>query len=543
MTQAIAAIGPSLRQTTTEATTPLVLVDGSPDPDLSVLSIMLKAPLDHREARLQIADRLAQGQVRLESSEITIAVPHRLSDGETRWQVLLSGPLIEDGLAQAAGTDKTARVMRDRLAGLMSEPIALLGPWLRDELPLKEALSRLSAHLDAELIFACDTDQLATPVTSPSPQSDTIERRLQPVLSSLGLTLKQTLQMEDQRVRRSLTVVPERAGRRVSLPWPDAQGRGGSVASVVVDRESKPPRVWVTQGDRPMVEDTFVLQPGWDPGLQGQPDSDYGRLTSSDFSRYGSVYRAWILNEDGAYNAAPFNLGSAFDAGELFDQPGMFFTPLRFRSCLAQRDAGRRLAPVVESSTDSGSNWSVYPGQATVMTDRAGVLLNDDVLPSEILSAAKAGTLRLRVTATLVSPHAMQTQCWDGNPFAGAAPTRVIDFGDRFAWRKVASTSIHRQAIDDGLLQADTVDDRRLMRMQLQTHLAEQPGAVVMARLELVGAWTGLCAGDRVREALGRGVAIDGNPANFATRDARIQRLDFIFGVSNTSPRTRLRLD
>eukprot|EP00752_Nemacystus_decipiens_P014095 g12531.t1 len=486
--------------------------------------------LDRREAALRFSEGLAIPGGIAEDAEVTVAVPHGLSDGEVRWQVLLSGQLVQEDRTSRVGTDTRDRLVRDRLAGLMLEPIATLGPWQSDGLALEDVIQRLSAVLDAELVLACDTGLLVTPLTSSSPQQDTIAARLQPVLSSLGLSLKQALELDEERVRRTLTLFPERSGRRVSLPWPDEQGRGGSVVSVVVNRESKPPRAWVARGDRPVVEDTFTLQQGWEPGLEGQPDSDYGRLTSSDFSRYGSVYRDWVLNEDGAYNDSPFNLGQTFDAGALFDQPSTIEEPLRLGSCLTRSAAGRRLAPVIESSTDSGSTWSAYPGQAEVMNDRAGVVLTDDDLPVAILSAAKAGTLQLRVTATLTSPDAIEVKRWDGNPFAGPAPTRVIEFSDPFAWRHVATTSIHHPSIDSGLLQADTADDRAALRAQLQAHIAAQPGPDAAARLDLVGAWTALRAGDRVREALGRGLAIDGHPAHFGTRDARIQRIDFTFG-------------
>lgn len=543
MTQAIAAISPSPSQCSAEANTPLVLVDGSPDPDLSVVSVSLEAPLDHREATLQIGERLARGLVLHEQSDITLVVPHRLSDGEVRWQALLSGGLVEHERRQSAGSDDKQRIVRDRLASMLSEPIALLGPWHGDEIPLSDLLRRLSARLGADLVLACQADLTETVIVSSSPQRDTIAGRIEPALSSLGLTLLQELRIEGQRLHRSLVLVADHLGRLVSLPWPDEYGQGGSVASFVVDRETVPPRAWVAQGDQPVVEDTFLLQAGWDPGLQGQPDSDYGRLTSSDFSRYGSVYRAWVLNEDGAYSDSPFNLGSAFDVGALFDQPGTLVDPIRFRSCLARSAAGRRLSPVIESSTDSGLNWSVYPGQSEVMTDRAGVLLTDDVLPGTILSAAKAGTLRLRVTASLTSPNPIEEKRWDGNPFVGPAPTRVVDFGDPFAWRYVAPTSIHHDSIGAGLLQADTVDGRALMRAQLQAHVADQPGAQATARLDLIGAWTALRVRDRVRDVQGRGIAIDGFPSSFAKRDTHIQRIEFTFGVSNVSPRTRIQLE
>lgn len=543
MTQAIAAVGPSIRTQSVEATTPLVLVDGIPDSDLAVVSASLTTPLDRREATLHLAKRLLANDASLQQAEIAIAVPHALTDGEVRWQVLLSGRLIEDDRNQSAGIDKDERILRDRLAVLLAEPIELLGPWLADGLTLEVVLTRLAALMDAELVCACDAELLATIVSSSSPQADTIESRLRPVLSGLGLAIEQTLALEQQQVRRTLTMVPKRKGRRVSLPWPDDQGRGGSVVSVVVDREARPPRAWVAQGDRPVVEDTFILQPGWDPTLQGQPDSDYGRVTSSDFSLYGSVYRDWVLNEDGAYNEVPFDLGSSFDVGALFDRPGTIDEPLRFGLCLARSAAGRRLSPIVESSTDSGASWSAYPGQAEVMSDRAGVQLVDDELPGAILSAAKAGTLSFRITASLTSPDPLEEKRWDGNPFAGPAPTRVVEFSNEFAWRWVAPTSIHHDAINNGTLEADTADDRLALRAKLQAHIAQQPGPEASARLDLVGAWTALRTGDRVRDALGRGIAIDGTPSSFATRDARINRIDFTFGVFNASPRTRLRLD
>ena len=543
MTQAIAAVGPSVRSQSVESTIPLVFVSGEPDPDLAVVSATFSMPLDNREATVHLANRWLASDAPRHPAEVTIAVPHALSDGEVRWQVFLSGQLIEDDRDQSAGTDKHERIVRDRLSVLLGEPIDLLGPWLTDELTLEVVLTRLGARLDAELVFACEAELLEKIVSSSSPQTDTIEEWLRVVLSDLGLSLEQTLFFDQQSVRRTLTIVPERQGRRVMLPWPDSQGRGGAVVSVVVDRGSRPPRLWIAHGDRPVVEDTLTLLRGWDPSLEGQPDSDYGRLTSSDFSRFGSVYRDWVLNEDGAYRNEPFNLGPRFDVGALFDQPGTIDRPLRFRACLTRSAAGRSLSPIVESSIDSGVSWSAYPGQAEVMNDRAGVQLVDHELPVPILSAAKAGTLHIRVTASLTSPLPIEEKRWDGNPFAGPAPTRVADFGDQFRWQVVLPNSIHRDAINNGTLQADTADDRLALRAKLQSHITQQLGPAISARIDLHGAWTALRTGDRVRDALGRGIAIDGTPSGFATRDARINRIDFKFGVFNASPRTRIRLD
>lgn len=543
MTNALAAVGPSQRSQAVEASIPIVFCDGAPDPGIAVISAMFASPLDRREAVLHVnGDRSFACDQRI-GKVITVATPHALSDGEVCWQILLSGNIVKVDCEASAGLDQDVVTVQDHLAAALNEPAALIGPWPVEGMTMSEVLSRLSSRIAAEFVIACDESLLATQVLSSTPQTDSIDSLIRTTLSSLGLVIEQALELRQRQVHRTLTVLPQRQGRRVSLPWPDREGRGGSVVSVVVDREPRHPRVWIAQGGQPTVEDTFMLQPGWDAGLEGQPDSDYGRLTSSGFSRFGSVYRNWVLNEDGAYNDAPFDLGTAFDAGALFNLPGSIQSPLLLRACLTVDAAGRQLDPVVESSTDSGASWSAYPGQAVVMDDRAGVELIDDVLPSAILTAAKAGTLRIRVTASLTSPNRIEERQWDGNPFVGIAPTRVLNLSDQFAWAYVAPTSIHRDAIDVGTLQADTIDERAELRQALQAHVAQQPGSEAAVKLELVGAWTALRTGDRVAEVLGRGVAIDGQPASFATRDAHIHQIDLSFGVYNDSPRTRLRLD
>ena len=534
MSDAIATVGPCSVRATTEPAVPVVFVDGVPDPGLHTVSATLRAPLDDRRAILvHPADHATAAAY----AELTIATPHTLSDGEVRWQVLLSGRASQVQRDLSAGHDTHRRVVRDRLSAVLDEPVATLRPIEGDGLALEDALLRLAALIDAEPVIACEAGLLHDVLPVSNAATQTIGGWLERVLNEHGLIIEQTLELRTRLVRRTLTVLPARAGRRVALPWHDGQGQGGSVQSVSVDRQSRPPRRWIARGQRPIVEDTFVLQPGWDPALQGQPDADYGRLTSSSFSLYGPVYRAWVLNEDGAYDAP------RFDAGALFDRPALIDEPLRFGSCLTQDTAGRRLAPIIESSTDSGASWSAYPGQADVMNDRAGVVLTDDDLPAAILSAAKTGALRLRITASLTGPDTIEATRWDGNPFAGPGATRVIDFADTFAWRTVAPTSIHRFALESGTLSADTADDRRVLRQRLLDHIAQQPGPDLSATIELHGAWTALRPGDRVGDALGRGLAIDGNPTSFGTRDACIQRIDLAFGVSDNTPRTRLRLD
>lgn len=543
MSTAIAAVNPMPPSAFVEATVPMVLIDGAVEPALQVQHWSASLENDRRSATLLWTDADTRAIDRLRGRTVTLAVPHALTDGEMRWQVFASGVLSRHEDDESVGTDRSILIMTDRLAAMLDEPADMLGNWPTDGLTLEAMLNRLAMLLSAEFVALCDPALLEAEIAADADRRVTMGQLLSSVLTSAGLRLSQSLNLERDQVRRTLHVLPDRAGRVIALPWPDGEGRSGAVIKIDASADQQPPRAWIAQGDRPIVEDTFALVQGWDPALTGQPDSDYDRLTSSDFSRFGSVYRAWVLNEDGAFTDTPFNQGDAFDVGALFDAPATITTALRLGNCLARDASGRAIPPVIESSLDSGASWSAYPGLAEVMTDRAGVLLVDDALPVAILSAAKAGTLRMRVTATLTSPAPIQAMRWDGNPFVGPGPTRVVRFGDRFGWRRVAPGSIHAGAIAAGDLTADTTDDRVDLRTALQDEIARSPGPAVDARVVLAGAWTAIRVGDRVRAVLGPDTAIDGTPAAFAKRLARVREMRVDFGVSNNTPRTRLYFD
>lgn len=543
MSQAIAGLSAYELSGAAQSATPMVLIDGAPEPDLHVTRFVSDREGDTRSACVEGLSSGIEPEFSLTGRTLTLALPHRLADNSVRWRVLLSGTQVSPEAERSAGVESPGIVVRDQLAVMLEEPAEALGDWPETGLSLATLIDRLAGLLQAGVVHACRGRLLETVIQPPALLSQTIGDVLLDGLAQAGLAICQSLRLEHDQVRRTLTVMPEHSGRTIDLPWPDALGRGGAVQRVNTGADQRAPRSWIALGDRPVVEDTFELQQGWDPALEGQADAQYGRLTSTDFSRFGAVYRAWVLNEDGAYSASPFDLGPAFDVAGLFDRPGKAHQAIAFGDCLARDASGRRIGPVIESSTDSGSSWNAYPGQARVMTDRGGVLLLDDTLPASILSAAKAGTLRIRVTASLTATEPISAQRWDGNPFAGAGPTRRVRFGDRYAWRRVAPTSIHATSIDAGHLSADTVDDRLALAAALRDQIARQPKGQVRATIDLAGAWTALCAGDRVWSVIEPGVGIDRVPCVFAGRRARIRRLHIDFGVGRRPPQTRLYLD
>ncbi len=543
MSQATAAAAPAKLCPAVEATTPVALIDGVLVPELQVVQFTATLAHDSRAARLVWAGPDTSGPLIPRGQQATVLVPHMLHDGEVRWQVLLSGALNAAETERTAGRDRRQYAVVDQLVSILDAPTDSLGEWPDHPPTARDLLERVALRIGGQVVCACDAAPLDKPFSTASLRGATTREALDRVLFPVGLRLQQSIDLERDQARRTLTVLPERSGRRIALPWPDDDGIGGAVVSIDADAEQQPPRRWIARGDRPVVEDTFELVQGWDPSLAGEADSTYGRLISPDFSRYGSVYRAWMLNEDGAFTGPPFSQGSAFDVGALFGSTLDAAVALRFGDCLTRDTAGRPIPPMIESSTDSGATWSAYPGQAEVMTDRAGVLLTDDTLPVSVLAAAQAGTLRVRVTAALTGPDPIEAQRWDGNPFAGPGPSRVLRWGDRFAWRRVAPGSLHADAIDAQQLTADTADDRVALRVALQEHIDRSPGPTIRATIELAGAWTALRVGDRAAGVLGQRIAVDGTPTVFDPRPARVRDLNIDFGMSGNTPKTRLGFD
>lgn len=577
---ALSAVGVGAMAGATTAARPVVLIDGVPELGLSVVEYRADAPLDARRAVVAVSDASlwARRRTLLHRSAV-VALPHALSDGSPRWEVLAQGALRLSRRDRWAGVDTrtleledgwSARLDRPMGAawavwaqGLRAEPAARLGvggganrSHERYEINGRSvyviepggAAWTVGEALDSLSAFAAI--DLATDLLPQTLRADRLPIKMD-LSGSLGEVLRRLLGAAGCRVRAdrwwvggethgALAVVPGDAGRRFALPW----GGGGGVSRVGrvdVEKEHAPPRRWVLRGDRPIVEATLALVPGWDAALGGLADSEYGRATSSDFSRLGAVYRHWVLNEDGAYTGPPFGQGPVFDLAGLFDDPRVVPAPTPVGECLVHDDSGRRLGPVVEVSTDSGASWSRYAGEAAVMRDRAGVVLDDAVLPAGVLSAAKSGQLRVRVTGTLRSPRALERARWRGNPFAGAGPDRVIETGGAYRWARVDASSIHADALDLGELEADEVDDRRALEEALLDQLSrDHGGGTAAGRVELIGAWPTLGAGDRLVDVGGPGLDAEGVATAVSDAAVRVASVRVRFGVGGDAPVTRL---
>jgi hypothetical protein len=180
-----------------------------------------------------------------------------------------------------------------------------------------------------------------------------------------------------------------------------------------------------------------------------------------------------------------------------------------------------------------------------MLSNRAGVYLEDATLPSAFLTAAQNGEARVRVTASLQSPTPVRLRRWQGNPFAGRRPAKVFDLTQGYRFQRVADSSIHRTSIEAGTLLADEVDDREALHRWLVERLqqaSDGPGDGE-AKLTLSGAWPMLRPGDHLRHAGGAETTLHHTAQAVAQYGAVIQALTVSFAVDRgNGPSTRVQL-
>lgn len=559
---------------TTRAVRPWVFHAGHPVPELRLLRMDAEGPLDRRVFTLavQASSRDTPG----EGAQVEVLLPRRLGGGEVRWQVLGVGRLERHDLARGPGeADRRYRVI-DTWAQRLDRSAAEVWAWLDDALVLLPAGGSLLAgdranrstqthrvageqvHVlqpggepwrlgDAVRTFSvfhglglrlpaglAVWDQPLREDASLSQPAGSVLRRW---CETYGLSVSQTLRRAGGRVVTWRSLRPTSMGRRIGLPR--AATRDGDeavrrVASAVTDRR---PRRWVARGDRPTIESTFTLSPGWDPSLEGQPDAAYDRGVSSDFSRYANVYRRWVLNEDGRDRGPTFDLAALF-AGVLDVPP----TAVPFGTCLTRDDAGRRLTPVVEWSLDGGATWSTVDEAWQRLRDRAGAYLDASSLNPAYLAAAKAGAARLRVTATLTATRPIEAARWQGNLFDEPGPQHTLDASALFVVRRVDQLSIHHAGLAAGLRTADERDDRDALARWLLARVDESGpglGGGVSAELELAGARPELRVGDRLTSVVGAELDAAGTPSSLTRLEASVAAVRCEFEPAST---TRLML-
>lgn len=524
-----AAVPASPAPAATRQLRPLVFIEGRCAPELTVAQYDAAGALDTRRASIH-------GPRPTGDPRITIALPATLHDGAVQWRVLADGHSSAIQRTVQAQTDSGGFEVLDDWASVLERTLS--ADEQRDLMALTTCGQILDWLTDAAvprgenpvIARVSDAERFKTLMLS-STEAVSIGTVWLAVTEQLNRYLQTSLSRIAGEVRRVTRLLPAEHGRPIALPW--ARAGVGRVTAMRSQSGTKRARKWTALGARPRLEDTFTLAPAWDPSLQAQPDDDYDAALSSDFSRFGRVFRAWVLNEDAAYDGPVYDTAAAFD----LNQPDR--EPLVLTDCLASDATGRALLPVVEFSTDGGASWARYTGALTVMSDRAGLVLEAPTLPTGLVDSGQAGLLQLRVTATLIGPAPITAERWAGNPFLGTTKPIILDRSTEFGWQRVGPDSLHAAAIDNGTLTAEVRDDRPALLQTLLQHMGSADEAGGMT-IELIGAWPDLRAGDRVIDPMGEGVGQDGVPTVLGGEPGVIEKVRVRFGTQDQEPGTRV---
>ncbi len=475
----------------------MAIVNGEVRPDVRVSSVQSTGRTGERLAELSIsrtASGWAAGQRQridaLAWQQVVVLQPVALGVGENRVCVLFSGRFEHatyrvEGRSDRVGLSAVCDWSRQLDTPL--EPVSAILT-LGDAL---KALARAVGGFDAALL---ELDAMSHPVRFGRGEAPTAGDLLRMLVDRFGLIVRTHHVWDGRGVRTRVSIRSSRHGRIV---WVQVPAVGNVIGERQVNESARAIKL-SGQASAQVVESTFELVPGWDLSGEGEADNEYSKSISTDFDCVASVYRLWVLNEDGAFGAPVFDLSSLFDEGR-----PIVPQPLRFDPALALDATGQSVGVVVEYTVNDGISWHRYPGVVINRRERAAVYFDDDTLPADLFDAAKAGTARVRVTASLTSP--LPTECvrWAGNPFVGEPVVSHHDFGDRFQFRRVDQSSKYAEEIASGQRASDACDDR-LELEQWVARLSQIAGANGSAmQVDLSGLVIGLRVGDRLAVDVG----------------------------------------
>lgn len=530
-----------------------VLVNGSPDPTLSVVELRAAGPLDRRSAILTADSSLCitqQTDRRLLQSylgkDVTVAW---IFATPTRGSFLIdyvSGPIVrvevnvrpdavatllyvaEHELASRAeyrdgagwlrsdgsvGYSPESAVFQIDPPGNMSETKGVVNGATTAVLGSKNSsrwtLADILAYVSARYRVAWSTGLLDRDITaSPSLQdldgAGSPGELLNRIAERFGLILR--VESDPMQHQNNLSWRPVERGPSRSVSGLATGVPKMRVEKLVSDLGDEPANLLIVRG-RHRREGTFDLQHGWNPSGEGLSSSEYDRDTSSDFTNVKHVYRYWVLNEDGAFSGAPFEQAE-FDSRAFFDDRLEPQRPMRLEPMLTEATPGSTSDSLIEYSLDGGSVWRVFEGHVLFDDNRAALHILEGKLPAGFADAGNAGLLRLRITASLTANRPVERSRLLGNPLAPRHRTRVIELRDDTGIADVGESSQFYQDVRDGIRSATERNDVSLMDRLLVEQM-RIPVETSRSELVLGPVDPSINVGDRISRFVGVGWEVD----------------------------------
>jgi hypothetical protein len=281
----------------------------------------------------------------------------------------------------------------------------------------------------------------------------------------IGLKFKFVPRMSDNGPGQAIVFYRAGTGRIVELNCQPA-GEQFSISKTNIAQIHSRKNFWpvthkyIAQGDFKIYEATFELIKAWDSGLEQNNYDSFSPSTNPSFCQVKDVYRKWCLNEAGQYSGPPYNQSDAFDFTQIFQSNNFIHRHRRFWPSLTTDVQGRSLGYFLQVSYNSGQNWWQYLHAFNILLDECGVWLSSDQLDMDTWTAALQGSLRFRITASVVSDERLTAVAVNG-PVNSTAPVveHMITLPRQFKYRKVSNQSIFTEPSSQAFGTPDEVDD------------------------------------------------------------------------------------
>jgi len=253
---------------------------------------------------------------------------------------------------------------------------------------------------------------------------------------------------------------------------------------------------YIGRGDFKVYEATFELVKAWDPALESTNYYTVCPSTNPEFHRVRDVYRKWCLNEAGDYTCEPYDRGQPYDLTGVFEGGSYVRRRRRFWPTLSTDSQGRPLGYPLEVSYD-GLNWWPYSHAFNNLLDECGIWLSSDHLDMDTWVAALKGTLRFRVTASVVSDERL-TCIMASGPVGSTAPVvdHVLTLSRRFQYRKISGHSEFAGA--EGFGKPNEADDTAALYECVRQHASASGAIIETADLQTPALALHFEPGDRV---------------------------------------------
>ena len=273
-----------------------------------------------------------------------------------------------------------------------------------------------------------------------------------------------------------------------------------NITSLLNSKSSAPvTNRFIVQGDFKRYEATFELIQAWDPGLEDTDYDKFSPVTNENFNQVRNVYRKWSLNETGAYTPGPYNQGQAFDFSTIFENASYIRRPRRFLPTLTTDADGSCLGYFLEVSYTDGAQWWPYHRPFDVLLDECGIWLGSEQLDVDVWLAILKGSLKFRITASVVADDRLSATFADG---AINSTTEVLDrlitLPRQFKYRRVSPESIFYNSSDEHFGLPNEADDTGTIVEYARTLSENSSQRIETFQIGTSVLTTGFNAGDRI---------------------------------------------